>query len=59
MCKRAGLPKTTVSRVLKKICVLLATIFSYFMQSGQAILAKQNFAADMLNEIDNDELFLK
>jgi transposase len=38
--RELGLPKTTVHRVLKEVCVLLATSFSYCMQSGQAILAK-------------------
>jgi transposase len=38
--RKLGLLKTTVHRVLKKVCILLATSFSYCMQSGQAILAK-------------------
>jgi hypothetical protein len=61
MCNRElGLPKTTVHRVLKK----RLRFTGYKLQLLHAIRPgdthkRQDFAADMLNEIDNDELFLE
>jgi hypothetical protein len=58
--RELGLPKTTVHRVLKK----LLRFTGYKLQLLHAIQPgdthkRQDFTANMLNEIDNDKLFLQ